>query len=165
MKCDRCGKPSVYHSTLVVNGVSQTTNLCRDCAIKEGVFNTNPASIFDDMFAPFADFLSFEKVADITCPVCKTSLREFKNTQKLGCPNCYDAFREEIANIVKRIAPFETHKQEVLIKPKTTAKKKETKAEKIANLKEEMRLAVKEERYEDAAKIKKQIQKLEAENE
>ncbi len=166
MKCDRCGKPSVYHSTLIVNGVSQTTNLCRECAIKEGVFNTSPASIFDDMFAPFSDFLSFEKVADIVCPVCKTSLREFKNTQRLGCPNCYDAFRDEISRIVKKIAPFETHKPEIKAKAKSIkTKKSETKAEKIASLRQDMAVAVKEERYEDAAKIKKQIQKLEAENE
>ena len=40
--CDRCGAPSVYRSKLIVNGVSQSTNLCRDCAIKEGVFNNQP---------------------------------------------------------------------------------------------------------------------------
>lgn len=169
MNCDRCGKPSVYHSTLIVNGVSQTTNLCRDCAIKEGVFNSNPTSIFDDMFEAFADFLPFEKVADIVCPVCKTSLREFKNTARLGCPNCYDAFREEIGKIVKRLAPFETHKQEAIsnakVKTDNSKKKAQTKEEKIASLRSEMALAVKEERYEDAGKIKKQIQKLEAENE
>lgn len=168
MKCDRCGKPSVYHSTLIVNGVSQTTNLCRDCAIKEGVFNTAPTSIFDDMFSVFEDFLPFEQVADIVCPVCKTSLREFRNTQKLGCPNCYDAFRDEISNIIKRIAPFASHKQDSInvdkpIQVDTNLGK--SKQDKIASLREDMALAVKEERYEDAAKIKKQIKKLESENE
>jgi len=165
MNCDKCGKPSVYRSTLIVNGVSQTTNLCRDCAIKEGVFSSEPTSIFDDMFSAFADFLPFEKVQNITCPVCKTSLREFKTTQKLGCPNCYEAFREEIANIVKRIAPLSQHKQEAVKPVVKTARKKQTKEEKIQALREDMKLAVSEERYEDAAKIKKQIQKLEAENE
>ena len=166
MQCDRCGKPSVYHSTLIVNGVSQTTNLCRDCAIKEGVFNSAPTSIFDDMFSAFADFMPYEQVQDITCPVCKTTLREFKNTSKLGCPNCYDAFREEISNIIGRIAPYATHKAESLnsVKEKTS-KKAETKEEKIKQLREDMALAVKEERYEDAGKIKKQIQRLESENE
>lgn len=163
-KCNRCGKDAVYHSTLIVNGVSQTTNLCRECAIKEGVFNNQPANIFDDMFAKFADMLPFDKVADVVCPVCKTSLREFKTTGLLGCPNCYDAFREEISNIIKRIAPFEKHKQEA-VKPIKTVKKRLTKEEKIAELRKDMSLAVQEERYEDAAKIKKQIQKLEAENE
>ncbi len=167
MKCDRCGKPSVYHSTLIVNGVSQTTNLCRDCAIKEGVFNSAPTSIFDDMFSAFSDFLPFEEVQDIVCPVCKMSLREFKNTSKLGCPNCYEAFREEISNIVKRIAPYSTHKLDKSsdVKIKKSNKKANTKEEKIANLRAEMALAVKEERYEDAAKIKKQIKRLESENE
>ena len=164
MNCDRCGNPSVYHSKLIVNGVSQSTNLCRDCAIKEGVFNNQPADVFDDILSSFSSFLGFEKVDEIVCPVCKTTLREFKTTGKLGCPNCYEMFREEISNLIKRIAPFEKHKQEEIKNVKTKAKKL-TKEEKILALKVEMADAVKEERYEDAAKIKKQIAKLEAENE
>lgn len=163
MKCDKCGKESVYHSTLIVNGVSQSTNLCRECAIKEGVFSSEKPSLFDDMFSSFADLLSFETVKDINCPVCKTSLKEFKSTGKLGCPNCYDAFREEISKIIKRIAPYEKHCQDTI---KTKAKTvKLTKAEQIANLRAEMKQCVAEERYEDAAKIKKQITKLESANE
>ena len=161
-KCDKCGKVSVYRSTLIVNGVSQTTNLCRDCAIKEGVFNAQPTMLFEDLFSSFANALGFEQVENLVCPVCKTSLKELKTTGRLGCPNCYEVFRAEISNIIKKIAPFETHKQESVSKP---VKTKQTKQEKIAGLKEQMAEAVKEERYEDAAKIKKQIQKLEAENE
>ena len=164
MKCDRCGKPSVYHSTLIVNGVSQTTNLCRDCAIKEGVFTTERTSLFDDFFSVFNDFLPFEDVEDITCPVCKTRLSEFRRTRRLGCSNCYNAFNSEINAILNKIAPFDKHKQELIgtNKPK---KNKETKEDKITKLKSDMALAVKEERYEDAAKIKKQIQKMEAQDE
>lgn len=163
MNCDKCGNPSVYHSTLIVNGVSKKTSLCRDCAIKEGVFNTQP-NLFDDMFSSFADMLGFEQVENVVCPVCKTSLREFKSTGKLGCPNCYDMFKDEISNIIKRIAPFETHKQET-IKTKSIKAEKPSKEEQIKLLREEMKQAVSEERYEDAAKIKKQITKLESANE
>lgn len=162
MKCDRCGNPSVYHSTLIVNGMSQKTSLCRDCAIKEGVFSNQKTSLFDDMFSSFADLLSFEKVENVVCPVCKTSLKEFKASGKLGCPNCYDCFREDISQIIKRIAPHTKHNQDSI---KMTAKSKKTKEEKIAELRDEMKQAVSEERYEDAAKIKKQITKLENANE
>ena len=163
MKCDNCGAPSVYHSTLIVNGVSRKTSLCRDCAIKEGVFTTEQPSLLDEMFSSFADLLGFEQVENVVCPVCKTSLREFKSTGKLGCPNCYEMFREEISNLIKRIAPFEKHKQDsIKIKP---CNKKLTKEEQIAVLREQMKQAVSEERYEDAAKIKKQIAKLESANE
>lgn len=161
MKCDRCGKQSVYRSTLIVNGVSQTTNLCRDCAIKEGVFTSQPTSLFDEMFSSFAEFLPFEKVQDISCPVCKMKLKEFKINGRLGCPNCYEAFREEISNIIKKIAPFDRHKQ---VSVKSSSQKK-SKEEKVAELRQDMALAVSEERYEDAAKIKKQIQKLESKDE
>ena len=162
-RCDKCGAPSVYHSKLIVNGVSKDTNLCRDCAIKEGVFNNQPTSMFDEILSSFSSFLELEEKDELVCPVCKTSVKEFKTTGKLGCVNCYEVFREEVTNIIKRIAPFEKHKQqEIKEKPKA---KKQTKEEKIAKLREEMAIAVAEERYEDAAKIKKQIVKLEAENE
>lgn len=163
MSCDKCGEPSVYHSTFIVNGVSQSTKLCRNCAIKEGVFNNQQNSLFDDLFSSFSNMLGFEKVENLVCPVCKTNLKEFKTTGKLGCPNCYETFREEILKIVKRIAPKEKHNQDVVkVKPE---KIKQTKEEKIAELREEMKQAVIEERYEDAAKIKKQITKLESANE
>ncbi len=163
MSCDKCGAPSVYHSTLIVNGVSKNTSLCRECALKEGVFNQQKTSLFDEMFSSFSDLLGFEQVENVVCPVCKTTLKEFKSTGRLGCPNCYDMFREEISNVVKRIAPFETHKQDAF---KTEVKPaKQTKEEKIKDLREQMKLAVSEERYEDAAKIKKQITKLESANE
>lgn len=161
MKCDKCGNTSVYRSTLIVNGVSQTTNLCRDCAIKEGVFSSN-TSLFDDMFSPFFGFIPYEKVEDLTCPVCKTTLKQFKTSGKLGCPNCYEAFRDEISKLVNKIAPNQTHKPEIATKQSS---KKQTKEDKILVLKQQMAEAVKEERYEDAAKIKKQIQKLEAKDE
>ena len=163
MKCDKCGAPSVYHSTFIVNGVSQSTNLCRECAIKEGVFTNQKTNLFDDLFSSFSDLSSFEKVENVLCPVCKTSLKEFKATTKLGCANCYDAFREEVARIIKKIAPFDRHQQDAM-KIKAT-KQKLSKQEQIALLREEMKSAVAEERYEDAAKIKKQITKLENVNE
>ena len=156
MNCDKCGNPSVYRSTLIVNGVSKTTNLCRNCAVKEGVFNSN--SMFEEMFSPFFGFMPFEKVQDIACPVCKTTLKQFKTSGKLGCVNCYEAFREEINKLVTKFAPNKIHKQEALT---STSKSKD----KLGELKQLMAEAVKEERYEDAAKIKKQIQKLEAKDE
>ena len=111
MKCDKCGNQSVYRSTLIVNGVAQTTNLCRDCAVKEGVFAAETTSLFDQMFSPFIGFMPFEKVEDVVCPVCKTSLKQFKTSGLLGCSNCYEAFSKEIAQIVSKIAPNTQHKQ------------------------------------------------------
>ena len=161
MNCDKCGKTSVYRSTLIVNGVSQTTNLCKDCAIKEGVFSNQTSSIFEEMFSPFFGFVPFEQVEDVACPVCKTTLRQFKSSGLLGCPNCYEAFREEISKLVGKIAPNTQHKQQAITKKCKT----QNVEEKIEDLRKQLKLAVKEERYEDAGKIKKQIQKLENKDE
>ena len=127
MKCDKCGNQSVYRSTLIVNGVAQTTNLCRDCAVKEGVFATETTSLFDQMFSPFIGFMPFEKVEDVVCPVCKTSLKQFKTSGLLGCSNCYEAFGKEIAQIVsaseetvRRIKVGESYYDEKLSYPLKT---------------------------------------------
>lgn len=165
MKCDKCGNGSVYHSTYIINGVARSTNLCRDCAIKEGVFSTAPTSLFDELMMDFADFLGYEKVENVICPVCKTSLKELKSIGKLGCPNCYESFRDEISRIINKIAPYQQHKQERIREFTEKESAKETKQEKIERLRAEMKAAVSEERYEEAAKIKKQITKLESANE
>lgn len=158
MNCDKCGKPSVYHSTLIINGVSETKNLCRECAIKEGVFS-NTTSIFDDIFMPFAGISPLmEQIENIVCPVCKTSLKDFKTNHRLGCTNCYEVFRSQINEVLKHIAPSTTHKQQAI-------SSKTSKVDKISALREQLKIAVKEERYEDAGKLKKQIQKLEAKDE
>lgn len=159
MKCDKCGKPSVYHSTLIINGLSKTTNLCRECAHREGEIK-RPDNVFDDMFNVFSDFLSYEKVADIECPVCKTTLKAFKSTNMLGCPHCYEIFNEEIKRILSATMKKTVHKEDKAeIIPNNQAKSK------LEELRFDMKQAVKEERYEDAAAIKKQIQKLEAKDE
>ena len=73
----------------------------------------------------------FESVEDINCPVCKTTLKQFKATGKLGCSNCYDAFSNEISKLIGKIAPHNQHKQESLKSIKST---KQTKEDKIVTL-------------------------------
>lgn len=160
MLCDKCKiKEACYHSTLVINGEVKSTHLCEACAIKEGVFNKTYDSIFDE-FKTLTNFLEFDDFVDKVCPKCNWSLRQFKNSGILGCSACYDAFEEEIEDIVKRIQPYTENKLDNIEFKVETKKQSLTKEQKLDNLKSDLQKAIAEERYEDAGVINKEIKKL-----
>lgn len=163
MLCDKCKKKEAcYHSTLVVNGDSKSTHLCEDCARKEGVFSKVNNSIFDE-FRSLTNMLGFNDFDDIVCKNCGMSLRQFRDFGLLGCEKCYDTFEDEIADIVRRIQPDTEHKADK-IEFNTEVKKEElSKEQQLAGLKQDLKNAIDEERYEDAGVINKKIKKLEKE--
>ena len=85
----------------------------------------------------------------------------------MGCPECYETFETRLDPILKRIQGANRHTGRIgkINQNKNTDKKQNntenTKTEntKIAKLEEELKQAVKEERYEDAAKIRDEINK------
>ncbi len=160
MLCDKCKKnEACYHSTLVVNGEVKSTHLCEKCAIKEGVFSKKYNSIFDE-FRSLTNFLGFDDFEDKVCPNCSWTLSQFKNRGVLGCGECYNAFEEEINDIVKRIHPDIENKVDNIEFKVEETKKNLAKEQKLENLKSDLQKAIKEERYEDAGVINKQIKKL-----
>lgn len=163
MKCDKCKvNEACYHSTLIVNGEAKSTHLCEHCAMEEGVFNKTYNSIFDE-FRSLTNFLGFDDFEDKVCPKCHWTLGQFKNNGMLGCSDCYDAFESEIEDIVKRIQPDTQNKLDNIEFKVETKKKEITKEQKLVNLKSDLQKAIKEERYEDASVINKEIKKLEKE--
>lgn len=159
MLCDKCKtKEACYHSTLVVNGEIKSTHLCESCAVKEGVFKKR-SSIFDE-FRTFADFLGFDSYDDKICPKCNWNLRQFKNSGLLGCDKCYETFEQEIEDIIRRVQPYTENKLDSVEFNVENKKKELTKEQKLINLKSDLQKAIKEERYEDASVINKEIKKL-----
>lgn len=163
MKCDKCKKyEACYHSTLIVNGEAQSTHLCEHCAEMEDVFNKGYNSIFDE-FRSLTNFLGFNDFEDKACPNCHWTLSQFKNNGLVGCGECYNAFESEIDDIIKRLHPTTQNKVDTTDFKVENVKKEQTKEQQITNLKAELQSAIKDERYEDAGVINKQIKKLEKE--
>lgn len=104
------------------------------------------------------------------CPNCNHTTMDIIKTGKLGCPYCYTAFEGELSNVI-----YATHagpgSPEQLThtgkKPKNwqpPAPPPENKKLTLIKLQYKMNLAVKEEDYEYAAKLRDQIKELEAED-
>ena len=163
MLCDKCKtKEACYHSTLVINGEVKSTHLCEHCAKKEGVFNKVSNSIFDE-FRSLTNFLGFDDFEDKVCPSCNWTLNDFKRKGLLGCNKCYDAFEDEVEDIVRRIQPYTENKLDNIEFKVEKQKQSLTNQQKLVNLKADLQKAIKEERYEDAGVINKEIKKLEKE--
>ena len=95
---------------------------------------------------------------DITCSVCNTSFEEYKKTGKLGCSKCYSTFEKQLKPILEGIYGYSEHIGKF---PKN--KFKDTKAIRtVEQLKEQLNIAIQEEEYEQAARLRDEILQLEA---
>ena len=128
----------------------------------------------------------FNELKEKVCDSCNTSFEDIINTGKLGCPNCYDVFSDRLDPILKRLQGANRHvgrkaeqlnndnkisknsddeknKKEVKSTSKGSKEKINTASEnnvqenEIEKLQEQLKEAIKEERYEDAAKIRDEI--------
>lgn len=189
MLCQNCGKNEVnFRYTQVVNGVKKEMALCDNCAKKLGLYNDmdfsmpiSMSSFLGDMLNDYRDeaFLpSFSSIVTSECNNCKTSYDEFIESGLLGCENCYDIFSNKIDSLLKNIHGSNRHVGRIskfiennnnLEKAKKNEKNDNLKdkssklgnTSKIEELKEKLNKAIKEERYEDAAKIRDEIKKEE----
>lgn len=180
MLCQNCGKNEVnFKYTQVINGVKKEMALCDKCAKELGLdtidFNIpiNFSSFLGDFFNEYNDsaFLpGFSTATILKCPNCGMSYEDFIQTGKFGCSECYDTFSERINPVLKNIHGTNAHvgrKSRMLTnnvkEKKVEDNKKETKNEndEIKKLNDELKMAIKEERYEDAAKLRDKIKEIE----
>lgn len=183
MLCENCGENEAnVRYTQIVNGVKKEMKLCKNCADELGIgdmdFNMpiNLSSFLTDFFDDSVDSLlpEFIKKEELRCNECGMTYDDFIHTGKFGCANCYNTFSNKIDPILKNLHPANRHvgRKGKIVKSvldKDTIKKEEVKKEtkqdseisKIDSLKEDLKQAIKEERYEDAARIRDEIKKLE----
>lgn len=179
MLCQKCHKKtaSVFISS-IINGQETRMYLCSDCAKDYPLFDFNfqePFSIKDvmDKFKINEDSSSGDegenllatdkdsKDKEIICPNCYSTYEEYRETGKLGCSRCYEAFEEQIKPILKNIYGYEEYIGKI--------PKKDDSHIYISNeiriLKEDLNRAVEQEEYEKAANIRDKIKDLEQCNE
>ena len=181
MKCENCGRNEAnVKYTQIINGEKKQMFLCEECSEKLGIndihFNMpiNFTSFLTDFFNDVNDIsfmptLGGNKI--LQCSKCGLTWDNFLHTGKFGCSNCYDDFESRIDPILRSLQGATTHIGRLgevrtgnNIKQNLDDKieKQENKAiSKIEKLKEDLKQAIKEERYEDAAKIRDEIKKQE----
>lgn len=120
--------------------------------------------LFSSLFSDFFDSMdAFVQPAtpqnSKKCPVCGQTWNDFRHFGRFGCGECYNTFRQAATSTIRQIHSTTTHNGKVPSKAGAGLKKKRE----YDNLKQQLQQAVKDEDYEKAAALHKQIRAMEKE--
>lgn len=171
MQCQFCGNPATVHLTDIVNKVKREQHLCEACAREQGLIPEEHPPQLDvkalmnllmGLGLPTPSPLAVPAESDglPVCTACGMKYTVFRAEGRLGCAHDYDVFREHLEPLLERIHRSTTHdgKTPAVIRRHRTRNL-------ICDLKRQLQAAVKEERYEDAARIRDLIREKEASDE
>ncbi len=186
MLCQRCRKnQATVKVTAVINGQKTETHLCEDCARKAGEINfMEPGLTIQQLLA---NLLAQQIGGEVTlggepsgtetaeaeavegpetespgsgprrCPTCGMTFNQFRKIGRLGCSDCYRTFDRALEPLLQRIHGGHLHGGKV---PRRAGGEMQQRRE-IAQLKEQMSLAVAREDFEKAAVIRDRLRDLE----
>ena len=160
-KCRRCSKPATLHITEIHQGNAVAIHLCESCAREyledeSGQESQHPAAEFAAKLEALASDDSDESVA--RCSNCDISFNEFREQGRLGCPTCYEEFRQDLLPLLENIHEESLHiGKRPLRSPTQTADQS-----RLIQLRNQQREAVDREDYEAAAALRDRILEIEA---
>ena len=160
MLCEECKqKEASYTISVMVGGEVTTRHLCGDCMAKMNmdIASGNIKSLLSTILSAITGDTAPEHAEkDVVCPRCHMTLSEFTRTGHLGCPKCYEAFREQLQPMLLQIHGRVQHAgRQPLSTPEEQRKRSATE-----QLQRQMEQAVALEDFETAAKLRDQIRAL-----
>jgi protein arginine kinase activator len=162
MKCDLCDKKATVHLTEIVDEQVTEMHLCEECAREKSVQMEQQFGLAD-LLAGLSDFgknvKEVEKVK-LKCKNCGLTYDDFRKFGRLGCSQCYDAFKTHLSTLLKKIHGSNQH---VGKSPAKMSKTKKKQFEDLQSLKVQMIEAIQQEDFEKAAKLRDKIRDLEQE--
>ena len=165
MVCDICGKSqATVHLTEIIDDKMTELHICEGCAQKKGAQMESHFGLAD-LLAGLADmggqFTKTKKETKIKCPRCGLTYEDFKRIGRLGCGECYSAFKEALLPLLKRIHGSTQHYGKSPTKKTTKVTKAVKTMDELQELKEKLQKAIQLEQFEEAVKLRDKIRELE----
>ncbi len=158
--CDRCENPATVHLTEIKGGKKTERHLCEKCARALHVPQASKelAKLLKS-FGP-AEALSQSKLrSDRTCPECGMTFAEFRQHGRFGCPKDYEIFGEEVERLLKRIHGQDRYTG---LAPDGQRIVNGELMDELAQTREALRHAIESEDYEEAARLRDVIRRIDA---
>lgn len=152
-KCECCGKDATCHVTLIKDNVVMTQHYCAEHAKERGVDTPKSFAYLDAGEVPEGVLKSFLTMA---CPKCHYTIKNFESTGVFGCPECFKAFEPLVNEILGKLHRGTKHRGKI---PKKGVNV-EVIQKRIKDLERNMKNAIAEEHYEEAAQIRDEISAL-----
>jgi protein arginine kinase activator len=190
MKCDMCDNEATVFLTQIVDGKMTQVNLCDKCSKEKGVTDPTGFQLADFLLGNAAQKKTRQSTAEddtLACPECGFTRAHLKKIGRMGCPECYLTFGDDMDNMLRAMHKGTRHvgkvpgRQVSLPVPSPKAERPAPAAatasaaptpppapapvspkKKLADLKAAIDLAVMEERYEDAARLRDEVKAIES---
>lgn len=170
MKCQHCNQnEATTHIKKIVNGKREEMHLCSECAKELGVMDEFKMPTMSEMFSDsfLGNFLgagvaAMNSLAGVDrCSSCGSSFNDIVNSGRIGCADCYDKFEDKLEPSIRKIHGKTKHIGK-FITYSDDEKKTEEKPQvsELDSLKEQLKTAISEQRFEDAAVIRDKINEL-----
>lgn len=155
--CDSCNEnESTIHITHVDDTEVMVRHLCEECAIEEGI---QLPFMGDEDGEETIDNITINNETEpdiVTCSRCGTTEEEFNKTHKAGCSRCYEIFEHQLEDSRRSISGPYFYKGKQYYRAGSKAFKSE-----LSCLKEELSIAVNEQKFEVASVLRDRIKVLE----
>lgn len=154
--CQSCGeKDASIHLTKIVNGNIEEKHLCDACAKDGDELDFSLPFSFQTLFTGLIGSIKedTQKVKDVSCPECGLLYKRFVETGKFGCSYCFNAFEEDVYELLKGIHGHSHHVGKIPLRINSKIRN----IKKIEFLKEELNKSIAQEEFERAAYLRDEI--------
>ncbi|MFL6557946.1 MAG: UvrB/UvrC motif-containing protein, partial [Bacillus sp. (in: firmicutes)] len=158
------------HFKKIINGEKTEVHLCEKCAQEKGemfIFNGESGFAFNNLLAGLLNIdPTFQKPSQspfhqeeiLQCDTCSMTFPQFLKVGRFGCSHCYEAFKEQLNPVLKRLHSGNwTHNGKI---PKRIGGGIHLRKQ-IDELKSTLKESIANEEFEKAAEIRDEIRHLE----
>ncbi len=158
--CGNCKKPATIHLTQIVNNQIKKLDFCEDCPHQKGMGSPEGFSLGDLLAQTEQSLLEgvggAVKLAQLSCSHCGMTPVQFKKTGRFGCAHCYVDLMPMVEPMLTSMHKGTRHIGKV---PRGMMDRVALKR-RLGDLREQLKGAIAEERFEDAAKLRDDIELL-----
>lgn len=172
MLCQHCNKnEATTHIEKNINGKHEEMHLCSDCARELGVMDEFKMPAMSELFSNsfLGNFLgagasAMNALSGVDrCADCGSSFSDIINSGHIGCSSCYDKFEDRLEPSIRKIHGKTKHIGKFISYDEDEAAEKSEKSgekNERESLENQLKKAVEEQRFEDAAVLRDKINKI-----
>ncbi len=171
MKCQNCNKNEANAFVRKnINGKVTEMHLCSECAAKLGIMHDfSVENIFGDTF--FGNLLSagldsMNILSSVDrCEYCGSTFNDIVKNGLVGCAHCYDKFSDKLEDSIQKIHGKTSHIGKNIsyteeAESTEEEKPKEEAKDELTDLQDQLKTAIEEQRFEDAAVLRDKIKDI-----
>jgi protein arginine kinase activator len=167
-----CSLPKYLTITDIENGNAKSVKICSMCAgdylkkesDEKEKSTEDKAAHAQSVYNFLQDLLELKPKTEMEdkkgpCPGCQATINDIAEDKKLGCPQCYSWFGNEIKGVLRTTQAGLKHVGKVPEKFKAKMRKEKSKAL-LFDLEGDLRVAIQKEDYESAAELRDMIETI-----